>query len=90
MARKRYSDGGCLRLLREIESHLSGGKEVATACWTAGISDATYYSWCKRFGSMSRSDLAEKRALKKRTKASRKSWLNSSWINRSLKRRSIF
>ena len=65
MARKRYSDEDCLKLLREIELHLSSGMDVPTACRTAGISDATYYSWRKRFGSMSRSDLAEKKALEK-------------------------
>ena len=30
-----------------------------------GINEQTYYSWRKRFGSMSRSDLAEKKALEK-------------------------
>ena len=65
MARKRYSDEDCLKLLREIELHLSSGMDVPTACRTAGISDATYYSWRRRFGSMSRSDLAEKKALAK-------------------------
>ena len=44
MARKRYSDEGVLRLLREIELHLASGKDVVTACRTAGVSDATYYN----------------------------------------------
>ena len=65
MARKRHSDEDILKLLREIELHLAGGADVATACRSAGISDATYYNWRKRFGSMSRSDLAEKKALEK-------------------------
>ena len=65
MARKRYSDEDCLKLLREIELHLSSGMDVPTACRTAGISGATYYSWRKRFWSMSRSDLAQKKALEK-------------------------
>ena len=65
MARKRYSDEDCLKVLREIEVHLSGGMDVPTACRTAGISDATYYNWRKKFGTMSRSDLAEKKALEK-------------------------
>ncbi|MGI9508768.1 MAG: transposase [Geminicoccaceae bacterium] len=45
MARKRRSDEDILKLLREIELALAFGKDVATACRTAGISDATYYSW---------------------------------------------
>mgnify|MGYP001818932498 CR=1 FL=1 len=43
MARKRHSDEDILKLLREIELHLAGGADVATACRSAGISDATYY-----------------------------------------------
>ncbi|WP_406676046.1 transposase [Roseobacter weihaiensis] len=52
MAQKRYSDEDILRLLREIELSLSSGSDVATACRTAGVSDATYYTWRKRFGGM--------------------------------------
>jgi putative transposase len=43
MAHKRYSEEDILRLLREIEVHLSGGMDVITACRAAGISDKTYY-----------------------------------------------
>ena len=50
MARKRHSDEDVLKLLREIEVHLASGCDVATACRSAGISDATYYNWRKRFG----------------------------------------
>ena len=47
MARKRHSDEDILKLLREIELALASGKDVATACRAAGISDATYYTWRK-------------------------------------------
>ena len=65
MARKRYSDEDILRLLREIELSLSSGSDVATACRTAGVSDATYYTWRKRFGGMGRSEMANLNALQK-------------------------
>jgi putative transposase len=65
MARKRYSDEDCLRLLREIELQLAAGSDVPTACRSAGISDATYYNWRKKFGGMGRSQLAELKALQK-------------------------
>lgn len=65
MARKRYSDEDILRLLREIELSLSSGSDVATACRTAGVSDATYYTWRKRFGGMGRSEMANLKALQK-------------------------
>ena len=65
MARKRYSDEDVLRLLREIELSLASGSDVATACRTAGFSDATYYAWRKRFGGMGRSKMANLKALQK-------------------------
>ncbi len=65
MARKRHSDEDILKLLREIELHLAGGADVATACRAVGISDATYYNWRKKFGGMGRSQLSELKALEK-------------------------
>ncbi|MEM7243366.1 MAG: transposase [Pseudomonadota bacterium] len=65
MARKRYSDEDILRLLREIELSLASGSDVASACRTAGVSDATYYTWRKRFGGMGRSEMANLKALQK-------------------------
>ena len=65
MARKRHSDEDVLKLLREIELKLSGGSDVASACRSAGISDATYYNWRRRFGGMGRSQLSELKSLEK-------------------------
>ena len=65
MARKRYSDEDCLKLLREIELQLAAGSDIASACRSVGISDATYYNWRRRFGSMGRSQLSELKALQK-------------------------
>jgi len=65
MARKRYSDEDILKLLREIELNLASGNDVPTACRSAGISDATYYTWRKKFGGMGRSQLTEFKALQK-------------------------
>jgi putative transposase len=65
MARKRHSDEDILKLLREIELALASGHDVATACRSVGISDATYYNWRKRFGGMAKSQLSEMKALEK-------------------------
>ena len=65
MARKRYSDEDILKLLREIELTLAAGSDVATACRSVGVSDATYYNWRKRFGGMGKSQLSELKALEK-------------------------
>ena len=65
MARKRHSDEDILKLLREIEVRLASGNDVTTACRASGISDATYYTWRKKFGSMGRSQLSDLKALEK-------------------------
>ena len=65
MARKRYSDDDILKLLREMEIHLSSGSDISSACRSVGISDATYYNWRKRYGGMGRSQLSEFKALEK-------------------------
>ena len=59
MARKRYSDEDVLNLLRQIELSLASGSSMETACRSAGISDATYYNWRKRYGGMGKSHLQE-------------------------------
>ncbi len=55
MARKRHSDEDILKLLREIELHPAGGVDVATACRSAGIGDATYDNRRRTSGGMGRS-----------------------------------
>jgi putative transposase len=65
MARKRFSDEDILNLLRQIELSLASGSDVATACQSAGVSDATYYNWRKRYGGMGKSHLSELKGLEK-------------------------
>ena len=65
MARKRHSDEDVLKLLREIELKLTAGADVASACRSVGISDATYYNWRKRFGGMGRAQVSELKSLEK-------------------------
>lgn len=65
MARKRYSDEDVLGLLRQIEVNLSSGNSVEEACRSAGISDATYYNWRKKYGGMGKSQLQELKGLEK-------------------------
>jgi putative transposase len=65
MARKRYSDEDILKLPREIELRLASGSDVPAACRAAGVSDATYYNWRKKFGGVGKSPLSELKALEK-------------------------
>jgi putative transposase len=59
MARKRHSDEDILKLLREIEVRLASGRDVSTARRAAGIGDATYYAWRKKFGGIGQPQLSE-------------------------------
>ncbi len=68
MARKRFRDEDCLKILREIELRLAEGSDVDAACRSVGISDATYYNWRKKFGGMGRSQMSELRSLEKENK----------------------
>lgn len=65
MARKRFSDKGILNLLCQKELSLASDSDVATACRSAGVRDVTYYSWCKRYGGMGRSQLQEFKTMEK-------------------------
>jgi len=65
MVRKRFSDEDILNLLRQIELSLASGSDVQTACRSAGISDATFYKWRKRYGGMGKSQLQELKSLEK-------------------------
>lgn len=65
MARKRFSDEDILNLLRQIELSLASGSDVQSACRSAGISDATYYTWRKRYGGMGKSQLQELKNIEK-------------------------
>ena len=58
MARKRYSDEDCLKLLREIDVQLASGSVFPAACRAVGISDAIYSTWRKKFDRMGQSQLA--------------------------------
>lgn len=65
MARKRFSDEDILKVLRQIEVDLASGTDIQTACRSAGVSSATYYSWRKRYGGMGRHQLSEMKQLEK-------------------------
>ena len=45
MTRKRFSEEDISGILRRVDLDLASGGTVETAVRSAGISDATYYSW---------------------------------------------
>ena len=56
---KRYTQEQILAVLKEIEA----GASIASVARSNGISDQTIYAWREKYSGMTKSDLAELRAL---------------------------
>jgi len=56
---KRYTEDQIIKVLQEIEA----GASIASVARSHGITDQTIYRWRERFGGMTKSELAELRAL---------------------------
>jgi putative transposase len=48
--KKKYSPEQIVKLLREAEAKIAGGKTVEEVCREMGVSDATYYNWRESYG----------------------------------------
>ena len=59
MSRKRYTPEQIIGLLREAEVALSQGRSVGQICRTLGVSEQSYYRWCKEYGGL-RTDQARR------------------------------
>lgn len=60
MKRSRYSDEQITYALRQAES----GTAVSDVCRQLGISEATFYVWKKKFGSLAATEVRELRLLR--------------------------
>jgi len=60
MKRKRYTEEQIIYALKQAES----GVKVADICRQLGVSEATYYTWKKKYKGMGVSDLRELRQLR--------------------------
>jgi putative transposase len=60
MKRSRYSDEQIAFALRQAE----GGTAVPDVCRQMGISEATFYVWKKKYGSLGASEVRELRQLR--------------------------
>ena len=49
---KRIQPEEIIMKLREVEMHQGKGLDLESACRQAGITDATYYRWRKKYGGM--------------------------------------
>ena len=52
MARKRFTAEQIIGLLREADVKLSQGRNVGQVSRDMGITEQTYYRWCKEYGGM--------------------------------------
>jgi len=52
MSKKRYTAEEIIHKLREAEVLLAQGSSIAQTCKKPGITDQTYYRWCKSYGGM--------------------------------------
>ena len=50
---KRYSPEQIIKLLRDVEIHLSQGKSREQAIRLIGVSEPSYYRWRKEYGGVS-------------------------------------
>ena len=56
---KRYDEEQIIKVLREIEA----GASIASVARSHGITDQTIYRWRERYAGMTKSELAELKAL---------------------------
>lgn len=59
MKRSRFSEEKIISILKEAES----GRTVKEVCAAHNISDATFYTWRKKFGGMEVSDVRRLRSM---------------------------
>jgi putative transposase len=56
---KRYTEDQIIKVLQEIEA----GASIASVARSHGITEQTLYRWRERYGGMTKSELAELKAL---------------------------
>ena len=52
MARKKHTIESIVAKLREVDVMAANGQTIEEAVRQLGISDATYYKWCKEYGGL--------------------------------------
>ena len=63
--KKRYTAEQIVGILRDADAKVAGGSTVEQVCRELGISDATYYTWRKKYGRMKVAELKRLKDLEK-------------------------
>ncbi len=63
--KKRYAAEQIVQMLRDADAKVAGGSTVEQVCRELGISDATYYTWRKKYGRMKVAELKRLKDLEK-------------------------
>ena len=63
--KKRYTAEQIIQMLRDADARIAGGSTVDQVCRDLGISDATYYTWRKKYGRMKVNELKRLKELEK-------------------------
>ena len=50
--KKRHSSEQIVKMLREADAKVAGGRTVEEVCREMGVSEARYYKWRKSYGQM--------------------------------------
>jgi len=52
MARKRHTPEEIIGKLRAVEVEMAKGQSAQQACHKIGVTEQTYYRWCKEYGGL--------------------------------------
>ena len=52
MGRRHFRLEQIIHMLHEAEAKLAGSKKIGEVCRELGISEQSYYRWCKEYGGM--------------------------------------
>ena len=81
MKRSKYSESQIVGILKEADA----GLQVKEICRKYGISDATYYTWKKKYGGLEVSDVRRLRELEAENAKLKRMYADLSLENDALK-----
>lgn len=81
MKKTRFTEGQILVVLKQAES----GLPVSELCREHGISNATFYNWCSKYGGMDASMISEMKSITEENRRLKKMYAEMAMQNELLK-----